>query len=314
MRAFAVRAFGEVPAIHALPVPGTDEDFLISLRYAGVNPHDSIVLGRLTATSRYPFVMGADFAGVVERVPDGGADLRVGDRVFGMAGSHGAYAEYTAVAPGAKAEPLARIPDGVTDKQAAALPTAAVTALRTLQLLGVGADQRLVVIGAAGGVGGYAVQMARSLGTHVIAIVRGNADEARSLGADEVYDTDSGDPIDAVHAAHPDGVDAALDLVSRPDVIRRDAEILKPGGSLVSTTFAADEKWFAQRQVAAHNSASSSNPLISPEGLTTVARMLAEGTITTRIRATAELGDAGQLLDKLRTGHLHGKAVIHVQG
>ena len=162
--------------------------------------------------------------------------------------------------------------------------------------------------------GGYAVQMARSLGTHVIAIVRGNADEARSLGADEVYDTDSGDPIDAVHAAHPDGVDAALDLVSRPDVIRRDAEILKPGGSLVSTIFAADEKWFAQRQVAAHNSASSSNPLISPEGLTTVARMLAEGTITTRIRATAELGDAGQLLDKLRTGHLHGKAVIHVQG
>jgi NADPH:quinone reductase-like Zn-dependent oxidoreductase len=111
------------------------------VRYAGVNPIDYKLLEKLTATSTYPFVMGVDFAGVVERVPTGESDLRAGDRVFGMARTHGAYAEYTAVAPGVKTVvPLARIPDGVTDEQAAALPVAAIAALGSLELLGVTAD------------------------------------------------------------------------------------------------------------------------------------------------------------------------------
>lgn len=312
MRAFAVQRFGESPAIHDLPVPGTDEDVLLRVGYAGVNPRDSIAVGRLTAGSSYPYVLGADFAGVAERVPAGAAGLRVGDRVFGMAGTHGAYAEYTAVAPGARAEPLARIPDHVTDEQAAALPTAAVTALRAIQLLGVSAGQHIIVMGAAGGVGGYAVQLARSLGAHVIGTVRGDRSDALSLGAEEAYDSNTGDPVDAVHAAHPDGLDAVLDLVSGPDAIGRDAEILKPGGSLVSTRFVADEGWFAQRHIVAHNSASSSNPLISPEGLATVAQLLADGTITARIQAVVALDDAGQVLERLRTGGLSGKAVLRV--
>jgi D-arabinose 1-dehydrogenase-like Zn-dependent alcohol dehydrogenase len=108
------------------------------------------------------------------------------------------------------------------------------------------------------------------------------------------------------------GVDAVLDLVSGPDAIRRDAEMLKSGGSLVSTIFAADEKWFAQREITARNSASGANPLISPHGLTTVARMLADGAITARVRAVVDLDDAGQILEKLRTGGLLGKAVIRL--
>jgi D-arabinose 1-dehydrogenase-like Zn-dependent alcohol dehydrogenase len=232
--------------------------------YAGVNPLDINNLARLTASSAYPFVLGIDFAGVVERVPAGASDLHVGDRVFGMARTHGAFAEYTAVALGAKAEPLAPIPDGVTDEQAAALPTAAVTALRTVDLLDVTAGQRLVVMGATGGVGGYAVQMALSRGAYVIATVRG------------------------------------------------DADFIKPGGRLVSTIFAADEKWFAGRQITAHNSASSANPLLSPPGLTAVARMLADGTITARIRSTVNLDGAGQVLETLRQGGLRGKAVIRL--
>src|SRR5277367_2161039 len=147
MRAFAVRSFGETPAIHDLPVPAGDGAFLLRVVYAGVNPLDNNNLARLTASSVYPYVLGVDFAGIVERVPAGGNDLRAGDRVFGMARTHGAYAEYTAVTPGAKAEPLAPIPDGVTDEQAAALPTAAVTALRTVELLDVTPGQRLVVMG-----------------------------------------------------------------------------------------------------------------------------------------------------------------------
>jgi NADPH2:quinone reductase len=312
MRALAVRRFGEVPAIHDLPIPAADRTFLIRVRYAGANPIDYKLLERLTATSTYPFVVGIDFAGVVERVPTGERDFHTGDRVFGMARTHGAYAEYTAVAAGVKTEPLARILDGVTDAQAAALPIPAITALGSLELLGLTAGQRLVVMGATGGVGGYAVQMARSRGAHVIATVRGDAAEARRLGAEEVYDTKAVDVVAALRESHPDGVDAVLDLVNGSDAIRLDAEILKSGGSLVSTIHAADEAWFAGRHIKAHNIAPISNPLESPQGLNQVARMLADGTITARIRSTVELNDAGQMLERLRNGGLSGKAVIRL--
>ncbi len=314
MRAYAVRSFGEAASVHDLPVPGADGAVLIRVLFAGVNPLDANLLGQLTAASTYPFVAGVDFAGVAERVPAGEHGLRAGDRVFGMARTHGSYAEYTAVAPAAGMEPLARIPDGVADDQAAALPIPAVTALRTLDLLKVTAGQHVVVMGATGGVGGYAVQMARSRGAHVLATVRGDADEARRLGAEEVHDSQAADVIGALRAAHPDGVDAVLDLVSGRDAIRRDAEVIRPGGHLVSTVFAADEGWFAERRITAHNHASNANPLISPEGLTMVARMLADGTITARIRATVGLDAAGQVLDELRHGGLRGKAVIRLSG
>src|SRR5277367_4732338 len=140
MRAFAVKSFGEPASVQDLPVPAADDAVLIRVRFAGVNPLDNNLLGRLNADSSYPFVVGIDFAGVAERVPAGDHSLRVGDRVFGMARTHGAYAEYTAVAPAARLEPVARIPDGVADDQAAALPIPAITALQTVELLQVTAD------------------------------------------------------------------------------------------------------------------------------------------------------------------------------
>ena len=312
MRAFAVRSFGEPASVQDLPAPSGDNDVLIRVRFAGVNPLDNNLLGRLTAASSYPFVVGIDFAGVAERVPPGARGLQQGDRVLGMARTHGSYCEYTAVAPAAPMEPLARIPDGVADDQAAALPTPAVTALRTVDVLEVTVGQHVVVMGATGGVGGYAVQMARSRGAHVLATVRGDVDEARRLGAEEVYDSQAVDVIDALRADHPDGVDAVLDLVNGPDAIRRDAEVIRPGGHLVSTIFAADEGWFAQRDITAHNHASNTNPLISPPGLATVAQMLAEGTITARIGSTVDLAGAAQVLNELRGGGLRGKAVLRL--
>lgn len=312
MRAFAVRSFGNAPAIHDLPIPFVNDAFLIRVTYAGVNPVDYKLLERLTVTSTYPFVIGVDFAGVVEHVPAGERDFHTGDRVFGLARTHGSYAEHTAVIPGSKAEALARIPEGVPDEQAAALPVAAIAALGSLELLGVTAGQRIVVMGATGGVGGYAVQMARSRGAYVIATVRGDADEAHSLGAEEVHDAKAVDVFDTLRTSHPKGVDAVLDLVNGPDTIHRDAGILKPGGSLVSTIYAADEKWFAERKITAHNIASGTNPFSSRQGLNEIARMLAEGKITARIRTTVDLDGADQMLEKLRHGGLHGKVVIHI--
>ena len=296
-----------------LPVPAVDGAFLIRVTYAGVNPLDYKLVEQLTPDSSYPFVVGVDFAGVVERVPTGVRDIRVGDRVFGIARTHGAYAEYTAVAPAVSTEPLAPTPDGVSDEEAAALPIAGITALRSLQLLDItSAGQRVVVTGATGGVGGYAVQIARSLGASVTAIVRGDIDEARRLGADEVFDTNSVDVFAAVSASHPDGVDAVLDLVNGPGEIQPVARVLRPGGRLVSALYAADESWFAARKVTAYNIASLTNPLSSPAGLLQVARMLADGAITVRIRSTVELDNADQVLERLRTGGLRGKAVIRI--
>src|SRR6202161_4611652 len=134
MRAFAVRSFGEAPAILDLPIPAIEGAILIRVKFAGVNPIDYKLVERLTATSTYPFVLGADFAGVIERVPAGERDFRIGDRIFGMARTHGAYAGYTAIAPGVKTDPFAAIPEAVTDEQAAALPIPAITALGSLEL------------------------------------------------------------------------------------------------------------------------------------------------------------------------------------
>jgi NADPH:quinone reductase-like Zn-dependent oxidoreductase len=78
MRAFAVRNFGEAPALYDLPIPNTDSAFLIRVTYAGINPLDNILAERLTATSKYPFVLGVDFAGIVERAPEGELSLRAG--------------------------------------------------------------------------------------------------------------------------------------------------------------------------------------------------------------------------------------------
>jgi len=314
MRAFAVPSFGADPAVLDLPEPATDGEFLIRVSYAGVNPTDYKRVERLTASSVYPAVVGVDFAGVLERTPAGESDLRVGDRVFGMARTNGSYAEYTAVAPAVLGEPVARIPATVTDEQAAALPVPAVAALGSLDELGTVAGQRLVILGAAGGVGGYAVQMARHRGAHVIAVVRGadDVDEARGLGAHDVYDSTEADAIGQVRAAYPDSVDAVLDLINGPTLIRRDVDLLRAGGRLVSAIHAADEAWFRARQITAHNISGPVNPLSSPQGLDQVAGMLADGVITARLRFTYELADSARALDQLRAGGMRGKAVIRL--
>jgi NADPH:quinone reductase len=167
-------------------------------------------------------------------------------------------------------------------------------------------------MGAAGGVGGYAVQMAHARGAHVVGTVLGDIEEARSLGADEVYDSKAADVIEAIRASHPGGVDAVLDLVTRAEAIQRDCEILKPGGALVSTIGATDEAWFAERHIRAYNLSSKNNPVQSADGLDRIVRMLADGAITARVESTFELDAAGQMYEMLQHGGIRGKAVIRI--
>ncbi|HET7016856.1 MAG TPA: zinc-binding dehydrogenase [Streptosporangiaceae bacterium] len=314
MRAFAVRSFGDGPELLDLPVPAADGGYGVRVVIAGVNPVDFKRVERLTAESEFPFVLGVDFAGVLEEVPSDETELRVGDRVFGSARRHGSYAEYTALdaaSPGMPT-PIARIPDEVTDEQAAALPVAALAALGSLELLGTDYGQLLVVTGAAGAVGGYAVQIAKHRGAHVIATVRSGADEARRLGADEVYESGAGDVIAQIRFEYPQGVDAVMDNVSGQDTIRRDAELLRAGGRLVSTVHAADESWFAEHELIAQNINGPTNPLASPAGLSELARLVADGTVEARVREVVPLEDAMRVRDRLHQGGLSGKVLIRI--
>jgi NADPH:quinone reductase len=312
VRAFAVERLGATPAILELAKPTSPGGHVVRVTHAGVNPLDYKLVDTLTAHSSYPFVLGVDFAGVLEEAPPTDHELAVGDRVFGIARTHGSYAEYTAVPTNTKAEALARIPDGVAAQHAAALPISGITALGAVNFCQLTQGQRIAVMGATGGVGGYAVQIARSRGAHVIATVHREADEAVKLGAEEVYDSLDIDVIDAIKQKHPDGLDAVLDVVNGADAIRRDADILKVGGRLVSTLYVADIPWFAERHISAENIASIENPLASREGLTELGGLLAAGAITARVTATEPLADAAALLDRLRHGRVHGKAVLRM--
>jgi D-arabinose 1-dehydrogenase-like Zn-dependent alcohol dehydrogenase len=144
--------------------------------------------------------------------------------------------------------------------------------------------------------------------------VRDDTGEARLLGANEVYDSNAVDVIDAIRAAHPDGVDAILDLVSGAADMRRDADVLKPGGRIVSTNGAADIPWFEQRNITAYNIGPATNPAVSPRGLDTIAQMLAHGIVSARIRSVVALENAGTALDQLRRGGILGKVVIRLYG
>src|SRR5437899_426837 len=111
MRAFAVTRFGQPPAVVDLPKPESVDTFLIRVTYAGVNPVDYKMIDGLKPDSKFPHVVGIDFAGELERVPNAESSFRTGDRVVGMAYAHGSYAEFTTIGAGSKPAMMAQIPD-----------------------------------------------------------------------------------------------------------------------------------------------------------------------------------------------------------
>ena len=172
------------------PVPAANE-ILVRVRAASLNAADWHLLRgeppiiKLMAGKPKARVPGLDFAGEVEQVGANVTELRVGDAVFGS-GRRGALAEFVCVAESV----AVRKPEAITFEQAAALPVAGVTALRALRDRGeVRAGQRVLVIGAAGGVGTLAVQIAKALGAEVTGVCSTpNLDLVRSIGANQVVD------------------------------------------------------------------------------------------------------------------------------
>jgi NADPH:quinone reductase len=191
---------------------------------------------------------------VVERVGADVTRLFEGDEVYGYLSKpvmdEGTYAEHV----GAPVAILATKPESVGFAEAAALPMPALTAMDLVDAVNLEEGETVLIVGATGGVGSYAVQLAARRGAHGIATARG-ANEAfvRELGATETIDHTSEDVVEAVRAAHPDGIEAIIDVVSDPEVLGRMAELVKAGGSVASSIFAADVESLAQRSIEATN-------------------------------------------------------------
>ena len=275
----------------ARPAPGPGE-VLVKVAFGSVNAVDKLVReGYLREYAPRPYTVGSDFAGVVVEA-GAGADLQPGTRVFGgLMPNTGSYGEYVRIG----AAELARIPDNVSFEEAASLPVAGLTAWSALIALGeLQPGQRVLVQGAAGGVGHFAVQMARRIGAHVIGVAsRANAAFVRSLGADEVLDYADPDYAGALHDLDlvVDGVDAAS--------MARVYPAIKPGGRIFSLF---DQPPPPPAGVRAEFLAGGTGPGTLRDKLDNLAGMVARGELAPHITAVYSLEEAAQAQEARRTG------------
>ena len=291
----------------AAPQPGP-HDVLVRVVAAGVNPIDWKRRDR--PDTPLPLVLGQDFAGIVSDVGDRVTKYRKGERIFGISREHGTYAQYTLVPEDDRAQPIAKIPDDVGDADAAALPTAGLTALGAIETLSVSKGTPLLVLGATGGVGSYAVQIARDRGAQIVGSARSsNESLARSLGVDKFVAYDKEDAAERLRGSD---IEAALDLVDDSDGIKRLAGVIREGGRIVSTIGAADVGWFATRKIAATNLYAVDTPQWSHAGLRTLLELVEQGRIRTMIAGERPLAEAVDALEESKSGSVDGKLVITI--
>ena len=222
MRAFTLDSFDTPPGLREdLPSPEVgDDQLLVRVQASSVNPVDAfIAVGVLKgmAEHEFPVVLGRDYAGVIEQAGPAVTGYAPGDEVYGWllhanpTVHEGSWAELIAVPEGGS---VARRPASVDVGQAGAAPLAALTALAAYDALELGEGATVLVIGASGGVGSFAVQLAAHAGATVLAPgLAEDQDYLRGLGTAEVLDRNA-DIVAAVRERYPDGVDALLDLVS----------------------------------------------------------------------------------------------------
>lgn len=236
MKAIAIDHFRGPPSLHDLPVPVPGQgEVLVRVRASSVNGFDVAVAGGYLKgmTHHFPVVLGKDFAGTVEGTGPGVQSLRPGDAVLGVvmkaALGDGAFGQYV-TAPEAY---TARIPAGLDLAAAGALGLAGTTALNAVDAIAPRPGETVLVSGATGGVGAFAVQLAAASGAHVIGTAQPGEQQAylRGLGARDAVDY-TGDVPAAVAALRPDGIHAVVHLAG--DGLEL-ADLLVAGGRIAST-------------------------------------------------------------------------------
>ena len=313
VRAVVIDAFWDSPhlATFPRPEPGPDE-VLIEVRAASVNAFDwKAAEGRFKDSFeyRFPVTIGRDYAGVVAAV--GGAVTRVapGDEVFGyftgQTLQRGSYATHVCVAEG---ECFVPRPDRLGADAAACLPLAGVVALRCVAAVQPAAGDRVLILGAPGGVGSLAVQLAAGKGAHVIASgLPEDAEYLRGLGAADVIQPGEG-LIGEVRARYPEGLHGLIDLVDYRPAFMEHVSLLVRGGRAASVHRAVDETVFAERGLSGTNVASFPDRGLLEE----LGKLAAHGGLRVAITGRYTLDEAVKALADARERHSRGKLVIEV--
>ena len=282
MRAVTINEYGAAPEVAELPDPEAGPgQLLIKIRAAGVNPMDRAIAAggwQTIMPATFPMVLGADLAGVVEATGDNATRFSPGDELFGQLliaplGSAGTYAEYVVVTDDA---PLAWRPEGIDANTAAALPTPGVTALQLVETLEPLSGRTVLIVGAAGGVGSFATQLAAVAGARVVATARsGEAERVLGYGAAETIDHTAGPLPEAVSRSHPDGIDVLIDVASDADGFAALASQVRSGGSALTTKYVADAGSLADAGVTGINFAVS----VTPESIERIGDAVATGRV-----------------------------------
>ncbi len=304
MKAVVMNSFGGPEVLQAteMPVPTPKAgEILIQVHAAGINPVDyKIRAGEFRrAETKLPAIPGRDVSGVIAAIGRGVSDFDVGDEVYAFLASHsGGYADYAL----AKNNEVALKPVSLNHVEAAAVPLAATTAWQALFDHGkLRAGQRVLIHGAAGGVGHFAVQFAMGKGATVIATA-GTEDVSlvEDLGADQVIDYKNENFENEM-----DPVDLVIDLVAG-EIQERSWSVLKDGGTMVSTLKEPSAAQAGQHHARAKVFMAQPNR----ETLREIALLIDEGHVRVVLQKTYPLAEAGRAQDELEHDHSAGKRVL----
>ncbi|MBS1664567.1 MAG: NADP-dependent oxidoreductase [Bacteroidetes bacterium] len=312
MKTIILKGFGGVEnlSLTDTPVPTPEQDHvLVQVKAISINPVDiktragKGVSGRLKDI--HPIILGWDIAGTVKQ--SNSPKFKPGDEVFGMINfpGHGkAYAEYV----DAPASHLALKPNNITFEEAAAATLAALTAYQTVALHAkIKKGDRVFIHAAAGGVGHYAVQIAKHLGAYVIGTASAdNADFVKSLGVDEHIDYKA-QPFET---AVQEKVDFVLDTIGG-DNIDRSLEIIKPGGTIISIPSGLREEVTAKAQAKGINGYFT---MVQSNGedMAAIAKLLSDQTLISHISQTFPFEEMAKAHLQLETGRTRGKIIIKI--
>jgi NADPH:quinone reductase-like Zn-dependent oxidoreductase len=285
------------------PAP-KDGEILVRVHAASVNPVDWKIrdgLVRKRFNPQLPVIPGGDLSGEVAAVGPGVTDFRVGDPVFAMIGLLGAYAGHVTF----KSAMAASKPATIDHVQAASVPLVGLTAWQALhEQADLRPGQRVFVLAAAGGVGGFAVQLARAAGAIVIASAAAkNADYVRGLGASEVLDY----RIDSA-AQYAGGVDLVMDLAGGDASIRA-LELLTPAGALVA--IAAPSEALKERAAKLGRRVLALQGRPDGAQLAQIASLIDAGKVTTTVAAVFPLAEAAAAQELSKLGHTRGKIILN---
>lgn len=304
MKAIRIHDYGPSDQIRyediGRPIPAENQ-VLVHVKDVGVNPIDwKIREGQMKdwLPVRFPYTLGQDFAGQVVEVGVGVTGFKIGDNVYGFA--HGSYAEFAVV----DESNLARMPEHIDYLVAAAIPTAGLTAYQLIMnCIELKKGQALLIHGAGGGVGSFAVQLALWKGAEVFATAsKADFEYLKGLGLKNMidYQTERFDEI--VH-----DLDAVIDLVGG-ETLTRSFNVVKKGGILASTVGPLDQILAEQKDIHAKQFAMKRNS----EDLVETAKLVERGVLLPRINEILPLSEAKRAHDELQGGHAKGKIVLQV--